>query len=102
MAWFLMLLAVGCLLVPFVTKSFALGVLCLMLSLVFLVAGAMMLLSARITSASRKAEILSPEELRVLREQAQAKRASNAETSAHGSAGEPSRTTPESPPRTPV
>jgi hypothetical protein len=94
MAWFLMLLAVGCLLVPFVTKSFALGVLCLMLSLVFLVAGAMMLLSARITSASRKAENLSPEELRVLREQAQAKRAS--------SAGTPSGTTPESPPRTPV
>jgi len=102
MAWFLMLLAVGCLLVPFVTKSFALGVLCLLLSLVFLVAGTMMLLSARITSATRKVEILSAEELRVLREQAQAKRAANAETSAHGTGAAPSSTTPESPPRTPV
>jgi len=102
MAWFLMLLAVGCFLVVFVTKSFALGILCLLLALVFLLAGAVMLLSARVTSATRKIDVLSAEELRVLREQAQAKRAANAEAgaAAGGNSGARTSTTPESPPPT--
>ncbi|HEV2606490.1 MAG TPA: hypothetical protein VGT79_00775 [Xanthomonadaceae bacterium] len=103
MAWFLLLLAIGCFLVLFVTKSFALGVLCLVLSLVFVVAATMLLLSARITSATRNIDILSAEELRVLREQTQAKRAANAEASTtHGISAAPSSTTPESPPPTSV
>lgn len=93
MAWFLMLLAIGCFLVLFVTKSFALGVLCLVLSLVFLVAATMMLLSARITSATRRIDVLSTEELRVLRDQAEA-------NAVRGSSGAPTSTTPESPPPT--
>ena len=98
MAWFLMLLAVGCFLVLFVTKSFALGVLCLLLSLLFLVAATMMLLSARIASATRNVDILSAEELRVLRDEAQAKRTASAEARAnHGTAAALSGTTPESP-----
>lgn len=98
MAWFLMLLAVGCLLVLFVTKSFALGMLCMVLALVFLVAATMMLLSTRIASATRRVDVLSVEELRVLREQAQATRAASGE--ATGAA--PSTTTPEPPPPTSV
>ena len=100
MAWFLMLLAVGCLLVLFVTKSFALGILCMVLALVFLVAATMMLLSARVTSATRKVDVLSAEELRVLREQAQAKRAASGAADAvrATTTAAPSSTTPEPPP----
>ncbi len=69
-----MLLAVACFLVPYFTTSFALGVLCMLLALVLLVAAVMLLLSARIGDATRGTNILSVEELRVLREQAQAER----------------------------
>ncbi len=83
MAWILMLLAVGCFLMLFVTKSFALGVLCLALALVLVVTATMMLLSARIGNAARNVPILSPEELRALREQAEAKRAHAASAAAN-------------------
>lgn len=98
-----MLVAVGCFLTLFVTKSFALGVLCLVLALVFVVAATMMLLSARISGATRNVDILSAEELRALREQAEARRASNAEANTdHGTSASASSTEPESPPPTSV
>ena len=99
MAWFLMLLAVGCFLMLFVTKSFVLGILCLVLALVVVVTATLMLLSARINNASRDLQILSTEELRALREQAEAKRAANAEIHAapRGMSAVPSNTTPEPP-----
>jgi len=103
MAWFLMLLSIGCFLVLFVTKSFALGILCMILALVFVVAATMMLLSARITGTTRKTDILTAEELRVLRVQAEATRAANAQvTAARGTEAAPSSTTPEPPPPTSV
>ena len=45
-----------------------------LLALVFVVAATLQLLSARIGNATRHVNILSPEELRVLREQAQVER----------------------------
>jgi len=102
MAWFLMLLAVGCFLVVFVTKSFALGILCLLLALVLLVAATMMLLSARVAGATRKVDILSADELRILREQAQAKHGANEASTTRGISSAPSGTPPESPPPTSV
>ena len=74
MPWILFLLAFGCFAVLCLTKSFALGVVCMLLALVFLVAATLQLLSARIGNATRHVNMLSPEELRVLREQAQAER----------------------------
>jgi len=81
MAWILLLLAIGCFLVTFVTKSFAFGILCLLLALVLMIAGTMLLLSGRIGDTARKPTILSPEELRALREQAEARRDSAAKSS---------------------
>ena len=72
MAWILLLLAVACFLVPFFTVSFALGALCLLAALVLIVVALLLLLSARVGGATRNAPILSAEELRALREQAQA------------------------------
>ena len=74
MPWILFLLAFGCFAALCLTKSFALGVLCMLLALVFVVAATLQLLSARIGNATRHVNILSPEELRVLREQAQVER----------------------------
>jgi hypothetical protein len=87
MAWILLLLAIGCFLVTFVTKSFAFGVLCMLLALVLVIAGTMLLLSARIGDTTRKPAILSPEELRALREQAQAQRDSAAKAGTADIAG---------------
>jgi hypothetical protein len=93
MAWILLLLAIGCFLVTFVTKSFAVGVLCLLLALVLVMVGTMLLLSARISDTARKPTILSPEELRALREQAEARRdsaakAGNSDSAAAGTAAD--------------
>lgn len=75
MAWILLLLAVGCFVFTFFTTSIGLGVSCLLLSLLLMVASILMLLSARVGNATRDAIPLSPEELRNLREQAEARRA---------------------------
>jgi uncharacterized protein (DUF58 family) len=74
MAWILLLLAVACFMVPYFTTSFALGALGLILALVLLVTAMMLLLSARIGEATRNVDRLSAEELRTLREQAEAER----------------------------
>jgi hypothetical protein len=100
MAWILLLLAVACFLVPYFTTSFALGALCLALSLVLVIVALVMLLAARIGDASRDLDILSTEELRALREQAQAARQRAADPAAHvddASSGH-ANTTPPSPP----
>jgi len=83
MAWIMMFLAIGCFLVPFLTKSFALGVFCMLLALVFVLISTVLLLSARVSAAARKGDILSPEELRVLRQQADRKRESAAKPDAN-------------------
>ncbi len=74
MAWILLLLAIACFVATFFTTSIALGALCLVLALVLMVAAMMMLLSVRVDNATRSAPMLSPEELRVLREQAERQR----------------------------
>lgn len=75
MPWVLLLLAVACFLVPYFTTSVGLGALCLILALVFFVAGVMALISSRIGDSSRNsAQILTPDELRALRERAEAQR----------------------------
>ena len=56
------------------TKSFALGVFCMVLALVFIVIATMLLLSAKVENVSRNFNVLSPEELRALRDQAEARR----------------------------
>ena len=83
MAWIMMFLAIACFLVPFLTKSFALGVFCMLLALVFVLISTMLLLSARVSAAARKGNILSPEELRELRQHAERKRESAAMTGAN-------------------
>jgi hypothetical protein len=74
MPWILYLLAVGCFAVMCITKSFALGVFCMLLALVFIVIATMLLLSAKVENGSRNFNVLSPEELRALRDQADARR----------------------------
>jgi hypothetical protein len=75
MPWILLLLAAACFVVPFVTTSVGLGVLCVVLALVFLLLGMMSLISSRVQGNSRAdTPILSPDELRMLRERAEAQR----------------------------
>jgi hypothetical protein len=87
MAWILILLAIACFGMTFLTKSVALGVLCMLLALAFVIVATMLLLSARVGSVARKAQILSPDELRGLREQAAARRENTATAGANASAG---------------
>lgn len=82
MSWLLILLAAVAFAVAFFTTSMGLAILCLLASLVLLVAGVMGLLAQRVDSRSRdESAMIDPAELRRLREQAEARR--NA-----GSAGE--------------
>lgn len=75
MPWILLLLAVACFVVPFLTTSVGLGFVCIVLALVFLVLGMLTLISSRMQHNSRNdAQILSPQELRVLRERAEAQK----------------------------
>lgn len=75
MPWILLMLAVACFLVPFLTTSVGLGVLCVLLALLFFVAGVMTLISSRMEYHSRSgAQILTPDELRGMRERAEAQR----------------------------
>lgn len=96
MPWVLLLLAVACFLVPYFTTSFALGALCLVLALLFFVAGVMTLISSRIGENTRNAaQILGPDELRALRARAEAQRQAAAQTDTAASGDQPPP--PESP-----
>ena len=75
MPWLLILLAAAAFAVAFVTTSMALAVVCLLASLILVVAGVMALLAQRLGSRSRdEVAMIDPAELRRLREQADARR----------------------------
>jgi len=75
MPWLLILLAAAAFAVAFVTTSMALAVVCLLASLILIVAGVMALLAQRLGSRSRdEVAMIDPAELRRLREQADARR----------------------------
>jgi hypothetical protein len=74
-AWFFLILAVAALAVAFKTTSVALLVVCLLLAFVLILAWVLALLAQRVASRSRdEAMMLDPEELRRLREQADARK----------------------------
>ena len=76
MPWVFLLLAVAALAVAFKTTSVALLALCLVVALGLLLAWVLGLLAQRVGSRSRdEAMLLDPQELRRLREQAEARRA---------------------------
>ena len=76
MPWLLILLAAAAFAVAFVTTSMALAVVCLLASLILVVAGVMALLAQRLGSRSRdEVAMIDPAELRRLREQAEARKA---------------------------
>ena len=75
MPWLLILLAAAAFAVAFVTTSMALAIVCLLASLILVVAGVMALLAQRLGSRSRdEVAMIDPAELRRLREQAEARR----------------------------
>lgn len=79
MAWVYLLLAIGALAVAFKTASVGLMALCLLVALGLLLAWVMALLAQRIDSRSRSDHaMIDPEELRRLREQAEARKAAAA------------------------
>lgn len=76
MPWIYLLLAIAALAVAFKTTSMALLVLCLLAALGLLVAWMLSMLAQRVGSRSRDESLmLDPQELRRLREQAQARHA---------------------------
>jgi len=82
MPWLFLLLALAAFAVAFNTTSMALAVLCLLAALGLLVAWVMGLLAQRVGSQTRDDSLmLDPQELRRLREQAEARRAAAATTS---------------------
>lgn len=84
MPWLFLLLAVAAFALAFVTSSVALAAISLLAALVFLGLWIMGLLAQRVGSQARDDTLmLDPQELRRLREQAQARQA------AAGAAGEP-------------
>lgn len=75
MPWLFLLLAVAALAVAFNTTSVALLMVCLLVAFVLILAWVLMLLGQRVDSRSRnEAMMLDPEELRRLREQAEARK----------------------------
>ena len=85
MPWILLLLAVAFFVAPFLTTSVGLGVFCVVLALVFLLLGMMALISSRMQYNSRdNVQILSPEELRALRERAEVQRQAAAQSGEPG------------------
>ncbi len=76
MPWLFLLLALAAFAVAFNTSSMALAVVCLLAALGLMVAWVMGLLAQRVGSQSRDdSQMLDPQELRRLREQAEARRA---------------------------
>lgn len=85
MRWLFFVLSVVCFAVAFKTHSLGLAALCLLLALLFLLSGVLALASHRIQAGARdEAHIASPEELRRLREQAQARAAAAAAARSDG------------------
>lgn len=75
MPWLYLLLALAAFAVAFKTTSMMLAVFCLLAALGLLLAWVMGLLAARVGSQSRDdSQMLDPQELRRLREQAEARR----------------------------
>jgi hypothetical protein len=82
MPWLFLLLALAAFAVAFTTTSMPLTVVCLLAALGLLVAWVMGLLAQRVGSQTRDDSLmLDPQELRRLREQADARRAAAASTS---------------------
>jgi hypothetical protein len=76
MSWLFLLLALAAFAVAFKTSSVALATICLLVALGLLVAWVMGLLAQRVGNSTRDdALMLDPQELRRLREQAEARRA---------------------------
>jgi ABC-type transport system involved in cytochrome bd biosynthesis fused ATPase/permease subunit len=76
MPWVYLLLALVAMAIAFMTTSLALAAVCLLAALGLLVAWTLGLLAQRVGSRSRdEAMLLDPQELRRLREQAEARRA---------------------------
>jgi heme A synthase len=74
--WLYLLLAAVALAVAFKTSSIALAILCLLVALVLTGAWVLGLLAQRVGNRSRDAQMMiDPQELRRLREQAEARRA---------------------------
>lgn len=85
MIWLYLLVAVAAFVFAFYTSSVAMAVLSLLVALGFIVAWIMGMLAQRIGSQSRDdTMILDPQELRRLREQADARRAAAAAAAAQG------------------
>lgn len=79
MPWLFLLLALAALAVALKTTSMALAIVCLLAALGLLLAWVMGLLAQRLGSQSRDdSQMLDPQELRRLREQAEARRAAAA------------------------
>lgn len=75
MPWLFLILAVAALAVAFNTTSVALLMVCLLAAFVLILAWVLILLGQRVESRSRnEAMMLDPEELRRLREQAEARK----------------------------
>jgi len=82
MSWLFLLLALAAFAVAFKTTSVALAIVCLLVALGLVVAWVMGLLAQRVGNSARDdALMLDPQELRRLREQAEARRAADAATS---------------------
>ena len=76
MSWLFLLLAIAAFVIAFKTSSVALATLCLLVALGLLVAWVMGLLARRVGNSTRDDSLmLDPQELRRLREQAEARRA---------------------------
>lgn len=76
MPWVFLLLALAAFAIAFKTSSLLLAAACLLIALGLLVAWAMGLLAQRVGSRSRdESMLIDPQELRRLREQAEARRA---------------------------
>jgi hypothetical protein len=81
MFWVYLLLAIVAFVIAFKTASVALAALCLLAALGLLLAWVLGLLAQRVGNRSRdEAAMLDPQELRRLREQAEARRAAEAPT----------------------
>ena len=79
MPWLFLLLAIAAFALAFLTSSVALVALCLLAALVLLVLWVMGLLAQRVGDQTRdEALLLDPQEMRRLREQAEARRAGSA------------------------
>lgn len=82
MRWLFFVFAAACFFIAFRTQSMGLAALCLLLALGLMFAGVFALASHRIQSRARnEISIVSPEELRRLREEAERKRAAGSSAS---------------------